>query len=111
MANAKPAPCRRSISALVSAGVIDCPASDEWRGDGLIYDRECRIPIRVRESGRFPSSPAKRGIPRRLAPRDDEKGRAAYLSIIQRYEYCSAVTRAVCLLTAPAPWPPSVFSK
>ena len=34
-----------------------------------------------------------------------------HLSIIHRYEYCSAVTIAVCLLTAPLPWPPSVFSK
>jgi hypothetical protein len=26
-----------------------------------------------------------------------------HFSIIQRYAYCSAVTSAVCLLTAPAP--------
>ena len=32
-------------------------------------------------------------------------------SIIHRYAYCSAVTCAVCLFTAPLPWPPSVFSK
>src|SRR5262249_49782717 len=36
---------------------------------------------------------------------------SAYFSIIQRYAYCSAETRAVSLLTAPLPWPPSVFSK
>ena len=34
-----------------------------------------------------------------------------YFSIIQRYAYWSAATRAVCLLTAPLPCPPSVFSK
>ena len=39
------------------------------------------------------------------------EGRRAQRSIIQRYAYSSAVTCAVCLFTAPLPWPPSVFSK
>jgi len=44
-------------------------------------------------------------------PRKRRVREAGYPSIIQRYAYWSAVTCAVSLLTAPLPWPPSVFSK